>query len=89
MSEAQTPVDYHAPSAYGQDSGFLIPVQWEFNGDYRRRAPVLDAINGNRVARMVGWRSCLLCKKPFFSDCVKGIRICAPCKGHHYQPNDA
>jgi hypothetical protein len=76
MSDAQAPVEYHSPSSYGQDAGFLIPVTWAFDGDLKRRAPVLDAVNANRVARMVGWRKCLLCKKPFFSPDVKNVHIC-------------
>lgn len=76
MSEAPAAVEYHTPSSYGQDADFLIPVRWAFDGDYRRRAPVLDAINGNRVARLVGYRKCLLCKKPFWSVDIKNVHIC-------------
>lgn len=76
MSEAQVQVEYHRPSSYGQDADFLIPVRWDFDGDYRRRAPVLDAINGNRIARLVGYKRCLVCKKTFWSEDVKNIYIC-------------
>lgn len=76
MSEAPAPVDYHNPSSYGQDAGFLIPRQWIFDGDYKRRAAVLDTENGNRVARLVGYKRCLICKKPFWSEDVKNIYIC-------------
>ena len=75
MSEAPQ-VEYHTPSAYGQDADFLIPKQWPFTGDYKRRAPVLDKINGNRVARLVGDKRCLICKKRFWSEDVKNIYIC-------------
>jgi hypothetical protein len=82
MSEAPAQVEYHTPSSYGQDSGFMIPKQWIFDGDYRRRAPVLDAVNANRVARLVGYKRCLICKKPFWSQDVKNIHIC---DGFHSQ----
>ncbi len=71
-------VEYRQPS-YGPDDGFLIPVQWAFD-DYKKRAPVLDAENENRVVRMVGWRRCILCKRPFFSGDVKRNQICP---GYH------
>lgn len=76
MSEATAPIDYHAPSSYGQDAGFLIPVRWRFDGDLKRRAPVLDPVNGNRIARMVGYKRCLICKKTFWSEDVKNVHIC-------------
>ena len=69
-------VEYHTPSSYGQDADFLVPKRWDFDGDLKRRAPVLDKINGNRVARLVGYKRCLICKKPFFSPDVKHIFIC-------------
>lgn len=74
--------EYRTPSSYGQDAGFLIPRKWVFDGDYKRRAPVLDTVNGNRVARLVGYRRCLICKKPFWSVDAKRIFIC---DGFHSQ----
>lgn len=64
--------------AHGPDGGFLIPVRWSVQSDpeMTRRAPVLDRVNGNRVVRIVGYRRCLICKKPFFSEDMRGNRIC-------------
>jgi hypothetical protein len=85
MSDAQAPIEYHRASSYGQDADFLVPKQWIFDGDYRRRAPVLDSLNGNRVARLVGYKRCLICKKPFFSPDVKNIYIC----GAYHSPYES
>jgi hypothetical protein len=40
--------------------------------DYDHRPP--------RVVRSVGWRICMKCFKPFFSEDVIGVRMCDGCK---------
>lgn len=61
--------------------GFSEPKAWAFDGGARRE-PVLDMdLNPPRVVRQVGWRCCMRCAKPFFSDDVKALRICGGCKG--------
>lgn len=82
MSEAPAPIEYQPKSSYGIEADFLIPVRWTFDGDLKRRAPVLDVVNANRVARLVGYRKCLLCKKPFWSVDIKNVHIC---DGFHSQ----
>ena len=72
-------IQYYRPQ-YGPEDGFSIPMQWTFDGDLKRKAPVLDVENENRVVRFVGWRRCLICRSPFWSLDVKRIHICA---GYH------
>ncbi len=76
MGEAAA-VEYRLPQ-YGESAGFLIPVQWSINSDpdLTQRAAVLDRENRNRVVRYVGYRRCLICKRPFWSEDVRGHRIC-------------
>lgn len=62
------------------DLGFVEPRQWPWDGGTRRE-PVLDTDqNPPRVVRHVGWRSCMRCRYPFFSQDVTRMRICDPCK---------
>jgi hypothetical protein len=64
---------------------FIEPAEWKFDGDLTRRKPVL--LNG-RVVRNVGYLRCLCCRDPFFSEDVKGIRMCITCKtGRYRYPN--
>ncbi len=55
------------------------PRAWPFDGDVKRRAPVIDP-NDNRVVRLVGYRKCLCCPKHFWSEDVVRVRICDVCK---------
>lgn len=56
--------------------GFVIPDPWPYDGG-QRREPVLDtAFNPARIVRRVGWRTCLTCRKPFFSEDVIALRLC-------------
>jgi hypothetical protein len=65
-------------SKWGQ--GFSEPAQWGFD-HCKRREPVLDYDhNPPRVVRFVGWRICMKCSKPFFSDDIIALRMCAGCK---------
>ncbi len=60
--------------------GFVEPKEWPWDGGTRRE-PVLDTDhNPPRVVRHVGWRSCLRCRRPFFSPDVTRVRMCTPCK---------
>lgn len=60
--------------------GFLEPPEWPWDGGTRREA-VLDADrNPPRVVRFVGWRSCLRCRRSYFSADVARVRLCTPCK---------
>ena len=38
-----------------------------------------------RVVRMAGWRVCLRCESPFWSEDVVRLRICPRCKGQTYE----
>jgi len=77
VSDAAPAAEYRI-AAFGEDAGFLIPLRWSLNSDpeMTRRAPVLDRMNRNRVVRIVGWRRCLVCKAPFFSEDVRRNRLC-------------
>lgn len=72
------------PKAGGYGSknfGFVEPKQWDYDGG-ERREPVLDIDhNPARVVRKVGWRNCMACTNPFFSEDVVALRICYYCKG--------
>ena len=56
--------------------GFVVPSRWPWDGGVRRE-PVLDTDQSPpSVVRRVGWRRCLRCARPFFSDDVVGQRLC-------------
>lgn len=57
------------------------PQPWNFDGDVKRRAPVIDP-HDNRVIRHVGYRRCLSCAKHFWSEDVVRQRICPICKSY-------
>lgn len=62
--------------------GIVEPATWAWDGG-KRRAQVLDHDhNPPRVVRFVGWRTCLKCANPFFSDDTTKIRLCQRCKGN-------
>ena len=69
-----------ANGAGRESSGFREPREWKFDG-CKRREPVLDLDhNPPRVVRMVGWRVCMRCSTPFWSDDVVRVRMCGECK---------
>ena len=60
--------------------GFIEPAPWAWDGGVRRE-PILDAdCDPPRVVRRVGWRRCMSCRTPFFSEDVAGLRLCDKCK---------
>ena len=60
--------------------GILEPELWEYDG-CKRREPVLDTDYPPRVVRKVGWHRCLKCCRPFFSEDVIRLRLCAGMEG--------
>lgn len=65
--------------------GFSEPEPWPFD-QCQRRDPVLDLDrHPPRVVRHVGWRICLTCASPFFSQDVMRLRMCGVCKGRYEQ----
>ena len=61
-------------------TGFSEPQPWAWDGGMRRE-PVLDMDrNPPRVVRQVGWRCCMRCQRPFWSEDVVRLRICDRCK---------
>jgi hypothetical protein len=57
-------------------TGIVEPQRWSYDGGLRRE-PVLDTdFSPPRVVRKVGWRSCMRCKQPFFSEDVIALRLC-------------
>jgi hypothetical protein len=68
------------PPVRTDQHGFAQPDQWP-NDNGARREPVLDTdYRPPRVVRYVGWRSCLRCRRPYFSQDVQRVRLCDPCK---------
>ena len=60
--------------------GFSEPQPWAKDGGIRRE-PVLDMDRHPPIAvRYVGWRSCMRCQRPFWSEDVVRLRICDRCK---------
>jgi len=56
--------------------GFSEPDPWAYDGGVRREQ-VLDCDHRPpRVVRIVGWRTCLKCSSPFWSEDVRGQRMC-------------
>lgn len=69
-----------ASALASKNLGFVEPERWAYDGG-KRREPVLDVDhNPPRVVRKVGWRTCLACTNPFFSEDVIALRICVRCK---------
>ena len=61
-------------------SGFIEPKPWDNDGGVRRE-PVIDTDHRPpRVVRFVGWRSCMCCRRPFWSEDTKQLRMCGGCK---------
>lgn len=60
--------------------GFVEPREWPWDGGTRREAVLDTDHNPPRVVRHVGWRSCLRCRRPYFSPDASRVRRCAPCK---------
>lgn len=63
--------------AYGID--IVEPSPWPFDGG-ERREPVLDPNWENRVVRRVGWRTCMHCRRWFFSPDVSRVRLHSECE---------
>jgi len=56
--------------------GFAEPDRWPYDGGVRRES-VLDCdFHPPRVVRKVGWRACMCCGTPFFSEDVMRLRLC-------------
>lgn len=68
----------------GNFQGFVIPDPWPNDGGKRREAVLDMDHNPPRVVRHVGWRSCMTCRRPYFSEDVVSLRLCSSCK----EPND-
>lgn len=63
------------------------PAPWKYDGG-KQRAPVLDPnFDPPRVVRRVGWRKCMCCSKPMWSEDVVRIRMCLDCGGFGGQPS--
>jgi hypothetical protein len=67
-------------SAEANILGFVEPDRWAFDGGLRRREPVRDALNENRVVRYCGYRRCLTCSKVAWTEDVCAMRVCQNCK---------
>lgn len=68
----------HEPQGLGHD--LEEPEAWAWDGG-KRREPVLDHnFRPPRVVRSVGWRCCMKCAKPYFSQDVIRQRMCDGCR---------
>ena len=65
----------------------IEPTRWKYNGDMVAKAPVLDPdFTPARVIRYVGYRPCMKCKLPFWTEAVGRIRRCSDCGGAGLAP---
>lgn len=64
----------------GNGYGFIEPLPWPYDSGTRREAVLDIDHNPPRIVRQVGWRDCMCCRKPFWSDDTRHVRICEPCK---------
>jgi hypothetical protein len=64
----------------GNGYGFIAPLPWPYDGGTRREAVLDIDRNPPRIVRHVGWPDCMCCRKPFWSDDTRHVRICEPCK---------
>jgi hypothetical protein len=64
------------PDSYG----FTEPTPWAWDGGVRRGEVLDHDSKPPRVVRLVGWRVCMKCRKPFWSGDVRRLRMCAGCK---------
>ena len=62
------------------DTGFDEPEPWAWDGGVRREAVLDTDANPPRIIRKVGWRVCMRCRAPYWSDDVVKIRMCDDCK---------
>lgn len=62
------------------DTGFDEPEPWAWDGGVRREAVLDTDANPPRIIRKVGWRVCMRCRAPYWSDDVVRIRLCDDCK---------
>jgi hypothetical protein len=56
--------------------GFVEPERWDYDGGERREFVLDMDFNPPRIVREVGWRPCLKCGKPFFTEDVVRLRLC-------------
>lgn len=56
------------------------PTPWKWDGGVRREAVLDHDHDPPRVIRKVGWRVCMRCSTPFFSDDVVKLRMFDECK---------
>jgi len=76
-SEASTT----AAAAQRFSAGFSEPIPWAWDGGKRSEAVYDIDHNPPRFVRRVGWRICVTCARPFWSEHVVSVRMCNRCKG--------
>ena len=67
------------PKVHRLSKGFSEPAPWPFDGCARREAVLDHDYHPPRVVRRVGWQRCMTCRKPFWSEDVVRVRLCATC----------
>lgn len=72
-----------AQSTLGPVLGTLVqePRPWAYDNGVRREAVLDHDHTPPKLVRHVGWRCCLRCDAPFFSEDVVALRLCDRCKG--------
>jgi len=66
----------------GNWQGFVEPERWPNDGGVRREAVLDTDHNPPRVVRTVGWRNCMCCGTPFWSEDVMRLRLCSGTDGY-------
>ena len=70
------------PEDYTLAKPLIEPARWRFDGNFTRRASVLDpSVEPPKLVRRIGWLACMRCSRPHFSDDVARIRLCSYCGG--------
>lgn len=73
---------------WGLAKPIVEPKPWPVDGCRRREAVIDHNDSPPRVVRYVGWRKCMTCNKPFFSQDVRGLRMCDYCRKNTSDSHD-
>jgi hypothetical protein len=68
------------PNLKANFQGFIETAPWAFDGGKRRESLLDTDCFPPRVVRKVGWRNCMTCGKPFFSQDVVALHLCQVCR---------
>lgn len=69
------------PKRTTSELGISEPQPWDYDGCVRREMVFDIVLVPPRVVRKVGWRRCMKCRRPFFSEDVLRLRLCSGTEG--------